>query len=212
MNTLNGVMTLTEASEVWNIDTSTLRHAIKNNKFASNEVVKSGKVWLILVNAMYSRYGDPLGTKDCVNLYTIGYEGLTIESFIEKLKRAKIDCLLDVREIPLSRKKGFSKNVISEELKRNGIKYAHFKSAGSPKEVRDQLKETKDYDAFFKSYNNYMKTQTETLQILDAAITNNSNMRFCLMCFEKDYKTCHRSKLAQIISENSDTKIVVNNL
>lgn len=42
-----------------------------------------------------------------MNLYTAGYEGLSINAFIARLKQAGIDKVLDVREYPLSRKKGF---------------------------------------------------------------------------------------------------------
>ena len=214
MDALNDVITLTEAAQVWNIDSSTLRHAIKNNKFTHQEVYKSGNVWLVRTNAMYSKYGDPNkeDNRNCVSLYTIGYEGLNICEFIVKLKEAGIDCIVDVREIPLSRKRGFSKSTLSEELKRNGIKYAHFKSAGSPKDVREKLKATKDYDVFFKEYREYILGQKETLQILDAAITSNTTMKFCLLCFEKDYRTCHRMVLADILANNSDTKVKIINL
>ena len=49
-------------------------------------------------------------------LYTFGYEGLTIEAFIERLKQARVQLIVDVHELPLSRKKGFSKNALRNAL------------------------------------------------------------------------------------------------
>ena len=212
MNELGSVITLKEAAQTWNIETSTLRHAINNNKFTEEEVRKSGGVWLVLKSAMYSRYGNPEENKDVTKLYTIGYEGLDIEQFIQKLKDARINYILDVREIPLSRKKGFSKNILAEELRKEGINYSHFKVLGSPKYIRDELKETQDYDKFFKSYKKYLSTQKETLEIVNVAIEANINMKFCLLCFEKDYKTCHRSALAEELIKGKEERLVINNL
>jgi len=58
-------------------------------------------------------------------LYTIGYESKSIDNFISKLKNNDISILVDVREIPISRKNGFSKKLFSESLNKNGIGYIH---------------------------------------------------------------------------------------
>ncbi|ADZ83223.1 DUF488 family protein, N3 subclade [Cellulosilyticum lentocellum] len=215
MSELNNVITIAEAAQTWDMATSTLRHAISDNKFNESEVKKSGGTWLILKTAMYSKYGDPnvkKGKRDVTTLYTIGYEGLTIESFISRLKKAGVNYILDVREIPLSRKKGFSKNTLAEELKKADINYSHFKVLGSPKDIREKLKATHDYDSFFKDYKRYISTQKETVEILNSAISANLNMKFCLLCFEKDYTTCHRIALAQELIKGKEDKMCINNL
>jgi uncharacterized protein (DUF488 family) len=43
-------------------------------------------------------------------LYTIGYEGTDIDRFVATLKAVGVQLLADVRALPLSRKRGFSKN------------------------------------------------------------------------------------------------------
>ncbi|MDP2877672.1 MAG: DUF488 domain-containing protein, partial [Holophaga sp.] len=53
-------------------------------------------------------------------LCTFGYEGLTIEAFIARLKESGVRTIIDVRELPLSRKKGFSKKAFAEALHGNG--------------------------------------------------------------------------------------------
>ena len=49
-------------------------------------------------------------------LFTIGYEGAALDDFMRTLKTAKVDVLLDVRELPMSRRKGFSKTVLGGAL------------------------------------------------------------------------------------------------
>jgi uncharacterized protein (DUF488 family) len=67
-----------------------------------------------------------------MNLYTAGYEGLAIDAFIARLKQARIDKVLDVREYPLSRKKGFSKKAFAECLAAEGIAYEEDKNLSFP--------------------------------------------------------------------------------
>ena len=70
-------------------------------------------------------------------LYTIGYEGRDIDEFVSLLKDNRITRLIDVREIPFSRKKGFSKSRLNERLQNENIDYVHIKALGSPSEIRE---------------------------------------------------------------------------
>jgi uncharacterized protein (DUF488 family) len=73
-------------------------------------------------------------------LYTFGYEGLTIEAFIKRPQQACVQVNLEVRELPLSRKKGFSKTALREALAAAGIADEHRPALGCPKPVRDRYK------------------------------------------------------------------------
>ncbi len=84
-------------------------------------------------------------------LYTIGYTGFGISEFVDTLLEHEIECLIDIREIPLSRKKGFSKTALTENLESVGIKYSHFRSLGSPRIDRHELRETGDFSQFFRA-------------------------------------------------------------
>ena len=84
-------------------------------------------------------------------LLTIGYEGRAIDEFIARLKQFNISRLIDVREIPLSRKPGFSKTSLRERLEDEKIEYVHIKALGSPSPIRNKLKTDWDYDYFFKA-------------------------------------------------------------
>lgn len=134
-------------------------------------------------------------------IYTIGYEGLTIEQFIKKLKDSNIQQLIDVREIALSRKNGFSKGILEEELKKAGIRYKHYPSLGSPKEIRHQLHQDLDYKKFFEEYKEHIKDNDIQESIKD--VEGLSKVRkTVLLCFEKDFKTCHRSIIAQELNKD----------
>ena len=78
-------------------------------------------------------------------LFTFGYEGLTIDDFIARLKDARVNLIVDVRELPLSRKKGFSKSAFREHLAAAGIGYEHRPALGCPKPVRDQYRADSDW-------------------------------------------------------------------
>ncbi len=139
------------------------------------------------------------------SLFTTGYEGENIHDFILKLLTNKISVVIDIREIPLSRKKGFSKNALKTILNENEIHYIHYKQLGSPKKIRHKLHEDRDYESFFNEYRSYISGQLSVLDELKETI-NSGNA--CLLCFEKDHKTCHRS----IVAEELNDKVYNNTL
>ena len=194
-------MTLTEAANKWKLDSSTLRHAIRNGRFNRTEDARqSGATWLVSSEAMKRLYGNPA---DILNIYTIGYESLWLDDFGQVLKNAGITHLLDVREYAYSRKRGYSKGVLAKYLESIGISYAHEKRLGSPKTMRDSLHSTKDYASFFMEYESYLDTQIDALSEWTATISSAPQERWCLMCFEKNAKMCHRSATALRIAKSS---------
>jgi len=129
-------------------------------------------------------------------IYTIGYEGYTIEKFIKKLKDSNIQQLIDVRAIALSRKNGFSKTILKFELNKVGIKYEHLKDLGSPKDVRYNLYKDLDYEKFFKEYKKHIHDE-DVMQDISKIEGLAKRKKSVIMCFEKDYKTCHRRIIAE---------------
>lgn len=125
-------------------------------------------------------------------VFTIGYEGASLPDFIATLDLAGVDVLLDVREIPISRRRGFSKSALSEALAEAGIAYRHEKLLGSPTAIRHRLHEDGDYTAFFRDFRRYLKTQGALLAQLADDLTGS----VALMCYERDPQTCHRSVVA----------------
>ncbi|PIQ72172.1 hypothetical protein COV86_04440 [Candidatus Roizmanbacteria bacterium CG11_big_fil_rev_8_21_14_0_20_35_14] len=127
-------------------------------------------------------------------LFLTGYEKETIEEFLDKLKKENITTVIDIRETPLSRKNGFSKNLLSKLLEKKGINYFHFQDLGSPKELRDKLKKDLNYLNFFKNYREYIHHQPNLIKKVLKTIY--SNGRSVLLCFEKEHELCHRSIVA----------------
>lgn len=133
-------------------------------------------------------------------LYTIGYESKNLDDLISLLKSHDISTLVDVREIPISRKKGFSKMVFSEYLNKNGIEYIHLKKLGSPKNIRKELKQNKDYISFFKKYIEYIQLHKDIINDLYKIILEKN---CCIMCYEDLPSKCHRKIICDEI-ENLD--------
>lgn len=127
-------------------------------------------------------------------IFTFGYEGLAIDAFILRLKSARVEQVLDVRELPLSRKKGFSKTAFREHLARAGIDYQHIPILGCPKSIRDQYKVDGDWGAYTRNFLSYLATVQTDLRSL---ALNARERRSCLVCFEADHLACHRTYVAR---------------
>ncbi|MBB3283190.1 DUF488 family protein [Mitsuaria sp. BK037] len=127
-------------------------------------------------------------------LFTFGYEGLPIEAFIERLKQARVQLIVDVRELPLSRKKGFSKTAFREALATAGIAYEHRPALGCPKPVRDRYKADGDWQVYTRGFLAHLATQQA--EIADLARATQAQTA-CLVCFEADFGFCHRTYVAR---------------
>ncbi len=142
-------------------------------------------------------------------LFTIGYEGTDIKSFILQLKENAVECLLDVREIPFSRKRGFSKTALAKRLSAEHIRYLHFKELGSPKNVREKLKQTRDYEEFFNNMDAYLAHKKESIE---SAYHYVRQYVCCLMCFERQASQCHRTIVAKRIKERDGNGLQIKNI
>jgi uncharacterized protein (DUF488 family) len=133
-----------------------------------------------------------------LELYTLGYQGVDVNTYVQKLKAAGVGIVADVRETPWSHKPGFCKNALSSELSKAGIDYIHVKSAGNPKENR---RTAPDLAECLSRYRRYLATNpagvADLVQVVQAAALENRTV--CLTCFEKDVKDCHRSILVSAI-------------
>jgi uncharacterized protein (DUF488 family) len=131
-------------------------------------------------------------------LFTIGYEGISLEEYLVRLLKNDVKVLVDVRNNPLSMKYGFSKGQLKGYCESLGIKYIHVPEVGIQSEQRQELNTQADYDKLFTVYRkqNLTKTtkaQTEILRLLK------ENKRIALTCFEANICQCHRKHLAEAI-------------
>lgn len=130
-------------------------------------------------------------------LYTFGYEGLDIDAFILRLRSNGVEAIVDVRELPLSRKKGFSKTALAECLKQAGIAYLHMPALGCPKPIRNRYREDGNWQTYTRDFLAYLETQESTVRQL-AGFAQASTA--CLICFEADFNLCHRSYVAREVA------------
>jgi uncharacterized protein (DUF488 family) len=140
-----------------------------------------------------------------MTLYTFGYEGISIDAFISRLKKAKVSVVLDVRELPLSRKPGFSKNAFAAALSAAGIEYAHLSVFGCPKPIRDRYRANGKWSEYVKSFSSHLSKKTAALTEL-ANFVGKTNA--CLVCFEADFNLCHRSMVARAAARAGNFGIV----
>ena len=133
-------------------------------------------------------------------LATIGYEGADIDDFIATLRAAEVSMLVDVRELPISRRKGFAKSALASSLAKEGIRYLHLKGLGDPKPGRDAAR-SGDFGKFLEIFTAHMTSAgaQSDLEVLKAQI---GTERACLMCFERDPSQCHRTIVANTISDS----------
>jgi uncharacterized protein (DUF488 family) len=132
-----------------------------------------------------------------IELMTIGYEGLSPKEFLAILNRCNVETLIDVRELPLSRKKGFSKSALSQEASQRGVGYRHLATLGCPKPIRHEYRETGDWEKYTDRFLKYLATQELVLSELAEIIQQS---RCCLLCFEEDYNFCHRKYVAEAMA------------
>lgn len=140
-----------------------------------------------------------------MTVFTIGYEGLDIDSFMSLLADHDIDMIVDVRELPLSRKSGFSKNALANCLHLSGLEYVHMAGLGCPKAVRDQYRETGNWRQYTEGFLKHLKTQDVAIAEL-SLLAGSANC--ALLCFEADSNFCHRSMVANAVQKFSGADVV----
>jgi uncharacterized protein (DUF488 family) len=165
--------------------------------------IKSIEAEKILTKQEFEKVKQSNPKNNEIVLYTIGYEGISLEEYLNRLIQNDIKILVDVRNNPISMKFGFSKNQLNNYCKNLGIKYTHIPAVGIRSEQRRELNLQKDYDNLFLDYckNTLTKTENEQEHIFELLKTNK---RIALTCFEKDINQCHRKYLASAIEKLPD--------
>lgn len=139
-----------------------------------------------------------------MTLNTIGYEGANPHDFVATLQAAKVNIVVDIRDRAQSRRKGFSKTALENHLKEAGIGYIHFRSLGDPKEGREAAR-SGQWDKFQQIFSNVLETN-EACAALDAIEELAQIKSICLLCYERDHKTCHRKIVSNILQKRLGTK------
>ena len=136
-------------------------------------------------------------------LCSIGYEGKSLEEYLNILIKEDIKILCDVRKNPISRKYGFSKKTLMNATGKLGIEYLHCPDLGIESDKRRQLVTQSDYDALFEDYEKtILKKNGQRIKILNGLLK--SKKRIAVTCYEKSPEQCHRTRVAKaLLSEGT---------
>jgi uncharacterized protein (DUF488 family) len=132
------------------------------------------------------------------SFFTLGYQSHNIRTLLAVLTQNKINVLIDVRQNPVSRKSGFSKRHLEQRIARSGIEYLHLPCLGTPPRIRKFYNKTGDARKALEQYQKHLRTRRSCLRSLVRIATSK---HICLMCLEADYSSCHRSVIAQRLTE-----------
>jgi uncharacterized protein (DUF488 family) len=132
-------------------------------------------------------------------LYSIGYEKARQADLIATLRAAGVTTLIDVRDRPISRRPGFSKNQLAAALEEAGIRYAGLRALGTPPEGRE-ANHKREWERFWRIVDAKLAT-AEAEHGLQQAGAIASESPSCLFCYEADWRICHRSRIAAILAE-----------
>lgn len=146
----------------------------------------------------FNRVLDARPKSDKTILFTIGYEGISLEEYLNKLIVYDIKVLCDVRKNPQSMKYGFNKSQLEKACEGVGIKYTHVPEVGIDSDMRQQLNTQTDYDKLFKLYRSDILSQTLEIQNNLLSLLKEEK-RIALTCFEANICQCHRKHLADAI-------------
>lgn len=141
-----------------------------------------------------------------MTLFTIGYEGSTQAEVIGRLKTAGVEVLVDVRAVAASRRAGFSKTLLGQSLKAEGVDYLHLRPLGTPKAGRDAARKG-DVATMHAIFNAHMQEPDA-----EAAFQNLRHVagqkRVALLCFEAEACGCHRAILADRLAREDGAEVV----
>jgi uncharacterized protein (DUF488 family) len=138
-------------------------------------------------------------SSDC--LFTIGYEGATIDSFLNVLIANNILAVVDVRNNPVSMKYGFSKTSFKRYVESADIAYYHLPELGIPSAERQGLGTPESYRRLFAKYaKDMLPKQKQAIQLVKDLLSR--HRRIALVCFESDPQSCHRHKITEHLSRS----------
>jgi len=160
--------------------------------------INSKKAKEILSTEEFEKVADSKPQSDQTILFTIGYEGISLEEYLNRLLKNDVKVLVDVRNNPVSMKYGFSKNQLQCFCENLGIRYVHFPEVGIQSEQRRELNTQADYDQLFIVYRQNNLTQTRSSQVKIVNLLK-EHKRIALTCFEANIRQCHRKHLAEAI-------------
>jgi uncharacterized protein (DUF488 family) len=131
-------------------------------------------------------------------LFSIGYEKALLPDVIASLTKARVAVLLDVRDRPISRRPGFSKRQLTAAIEEAGMRYVHLAALGTPPEGR-LANRRRDWPRFWAIVDEKLARAQAELD-LDRTAEIALAQPSCLICYEADWRICHRARIAEILA------------
>jgi uncharacterized protein (DUF488 family) len=132
-------------------------------------------------------------------LFTIGYEKARLADVVATLATAGVTTLIDVRDRPISRRPGFSKRQLAAAVEAAGMQYLHLQALGTPPEGREANRR-RDWPRFWDIVETKLATAEAELALQQAATVAGQGTS-CLLCYEGDWRCCHRRRVAEILTD-----------
>lgn len=144
-------------------------------------------------------------------LFSIGYEGKSLEHYLNQLIVNDVKLLCDVRKNSLSMKYGFSKSQLKHACENVGINYLHIPELGIVSEKRQALNSLKDYQILFKEYEKTVLIENKEYLLSINDLLKKYN-RVALTCFEATECMCHRGRVVKALSNQPNWNIPIQHL
>jgi uncharacterized protein (DUF488 family) len=132
-------------------------------------------------------------------LFTIGYEKARLADVVATLEAAGVATLIDVRDRPISRRPGFSKRQLSAAIEEAGMRYVGLTALGTPPEGRLAGRRG-DWERFWHIVEGRLTSAEAELALAQAAEIA-AAAPSCLLCYEADWRGCHRRRIGEILTE-----------
>ncbi len=139
-------------------------------------------------------------------LCTIGYQSDTLDGLIGRLRAAQVAVVIDVRAVAASRRPGFSKTMLGNSLRAEGIDYVHLRPLGTPKAGRDAARAGRT--AQMREIFNAHMAEPEAVTALGEAVAIAADRPAALLCFEADARCCHRAIVADQIRQRLHCEVL----
>lgn len=131
-------------------------------------------------------------------IYTIGYEGLSLDNFFRALGQAGVVAIYDVRYNPGSRKPGFSGHCLKRRCDALGLVYVGVPSLGIPREFRQNVVTPNDRLQLWDRYRRHVLSREK--ELIARIASDLVQLPSALLCFEANPLCCHRHVLADVLS------------
>jgi uncharacterized protein YeaO (DUF488 family) len=153
---------------------------------------------------------DARAVEDAIWVGSVGYElHKDNRDFAEHLRKAGVERLIDVRDLPISRRRGYAKTALSEALADVGVEYVHAKALGNPKSLRELYKSGHVEEGRERYREHLLAEHREDLHELVGLLREKPS---ALMCLEHDPASCHRTVIVEALAEELEVRLDVADL